>query len=306
MKMSRLFSAAIGVLLVVSPVFSEGEAPKDGRKEELVRKLSGNIENLKQFEQIAVEARSAGFSEQAILEAKLLFCIKRDDTVSMGELLPRIDSSLAGWKEQNSALFRERPELEALIHLAKSAVANKAGDEATFECEMKEAFWANPRLAPILAERVIAFRDRKALRELVLPMDLTMEKSTGGTTTLRELTKGQKALLLDFWASWCLPCMASMGELQKRTEKLGPQGIRVVGMNTEADRAKAERAWSGKKMSAPCLIEPKERPLSILLRIDAIPRMALITPDGKIEFSGHPEDSELASALDRLISRGSK
>ncbi len=304
--MSRLFSVAIGVFLVVSTAFPQGGAPKEGKKEELVRKLSGNIENLEQFGQIAAEARAAGFSEQSILEAKLLYCIKRNDTGSMSELLPQLDASLAGWKEQNSALFRERAELESLIHLAKSAVANKAGDEAAFECEMKEAFWANPSLASILAERIIAFRNRKALRELVLPMDLTMEKSSGGTTTLRELAKGQKALLLDFWASWCLPCMSSMGELQKRTEKLGPQGIRVVGMNTETDRAKAEKAWTGKKMSAPCLIEPKERPLTMMLKVDAIPRMALITPDGKIEFNGHPEDSELESVLDRVLSQGNK
>jgi hypothetical protein len=53
-------------------------------------------------------------------------------------------------------------------------------------------------------------------------------------------------------------------------------------------------------MPLPWVLEPREQPLSKLLRIDSIPRAVLVTPDGKIAFSGHPEDRELETALSKI------
>ena len=135
------------------------------------------------------------------------------------------------------------------------------------------------------------------LSKIQIPMDLEIEESNGNKTTLAALTKGKKAVMLDFWATWCGPCMALMPELKKKAKKLGPQGIVVAGMNVERGLKKAERTRKKLEIDFTWLVEPKGEPLSGPLEIDSIPRMVLISPEGKVLFNGHPQDAGLAEAL---------
>src|SRR5688500_13745945 len=42
-----------------------------------------------------------------------------------------------------------------------------------------------------------------------------------------------KVVLLDFWATWCPPCVASMPHLQNLQDELGARGLVVLGVNQE-------------------------------------------------------------------------
>ena len=57
-----------------------------------------------------------------------------------------------------------------------------------------------------------------------------------------------------------------------------------------------------KDMKMPWLVEPKGSPFSELLGIDSIPRMILLSPEGKVLFNGHPEEPGLWDALKKLDS----
>ncbi len=94
--------------------------------------------------------------------------------------------------------------------------------------------------------------------------------------------------------------MALMPELKNKAAKLGPQGIVVAGMNVEGSAKKAERVRKKQKMKMPWLVEPKSEPFSSALKIDSIPRMILVAPDGKVLFNGHPQDPGLRKALAKL------
>ena len=143
--------------------------------------------------------------------------------------------------------------------------------------------------------------DRPAKHAIVtVPMDLEIKTSKGEATTLAKLADGKKAVLLDFWATWCGPCMALMPELKKKAAKLAPQGIVVAGMNVENSPKKAERTRKKLKISFNWLVEPKDEPFSGPLQVDSIPRMILVTPKGKVLFNGHPQDPGLAQALSAL------
>jgi thiol-disulfide isomerase/thioredoxin len=49
-----------------------------------------------------------------------------------------------------------------------------------------------------------------------------------------------RVIYLDFWASWCVPCRHSFPWLQSMADSYGPQGLSVVAINLDQNRADAE------------------------------------------------------------------
>ena len=170
------------------------------------------------------------------------------------------------------------------------------------EVKEKDIRSMGPRIQAFMRPRMEAAQarerkeEKKLMANLKVPMDLEIQTSTGEKTTLGDLAKDKKGVLLDFWASWCGPCMNLMPELQKKAKKLGSKGILVAGMNTE-NAGKAESVREKRKIGFTWLVEPEGRPLSQMLKINSIPRMILVAPDGKVLFNGHPMDDELVSTL---------
>jgi len=135
--------------------------------------------------------------------------------------------------------------------------------------------------------------------KLTFPMDTEIESSDGKKHTVASLIKGKKALLLDFWATWCGPCVRLMPKLVEKEARLKEHGILVAGMNTE-NIDKAEGFRKDKNIEMTWLVEPEGRPFSKLLGINSIPRMILVSAKGKILYNGHPSSEGLHVALEKL------
>ena len=61
-----------------------------------------------------------------------------------------------------------------------------------------------------------------------------------GTKDALELVAGQ-VVLVNFWATWCKPCMEEMPVLVRLYEQLKPQGLTVIGVNVDTDVGAAKK-----------------------------------------------------------------
>lgn len=65
----------------------------------------------------------------------------------------------------------------------------------------------------------------------LIPAELPIADLAGKPFSLASL-KGN-VVVLDFWASWCVPCRASFPYFNSLQARLGPKGLRVVGLTLE-------------------------------------------------------------------------
>ena len=284
---------------------AEGQPEKT---EAALQGLKQEFQSVSEFEQAAKKAETAGISRQTIDEMRLIVCIKTRSFEPLPDAIARLETGMNSWKDSDSLAFRSKRELEAVMFLGKSFLADQANDDPAFEKAVKEAFWRDPNLGGLLGEQITRRRKKETMASVVLPLDIKLEKASGNAASLRDLMQGQKAVLLDFWASWCGPCMQSMDELTKRAHTLLPQHVAVVGMNTESSdkggpaeaKKAAQKVQSSKKIDFPWVLEPADHPFSKALQIDSIPRAVLVSPDGKVLYDGHPDDPELVAALQKI------
>ncbi len=305
MSLQILRRIAIALIAVLSIALARGADGAGGASEAdlyevIARLFGGGLSSDIDFEQVYLQASDLGASEQVLLEARVARHWYEADFSAVIELLPRITALRDAWDFSSSELFHSREEFNGYYYLFRALEAKEERNHDAFEDYIKESFWMNPDLGDTLAVTIRDYQREARMESLVMPMDLSIDTSHGETTTLGELVQGKKGLLIDFWATWCGPCMVLIPELIRKAEKLEPQGLVVAGMNNESSVEKAAMVREQRNIEIAWLVEPRGGPLSRLLMIDSIPRMVLVSPKGEVLYNGHPMDPTLKTALAKL------
>ena len=97
-------------------------------------------------------------------------------------------------------------------------------------------------------------------------------------------TKG-KVVVVDFWATWCGPCVAEIPNMLAEYEKYHDKGFEIVGISLDQDRAALEAFVAERKIPWPVLHEGDAgggNPLAEFYGISGIPQFVLIGRDGNV------------------------
>jgi thiol-disulfide isomerase/thioredoxin len=143
------------------------------------------------------------------------------------------------------------------------------------------------------------------------------ESRVNGKTAVRKIYPD--AVLLDFWATWCVPCRAAMPFMQKIYERFlsdaGQEsgGLLLLGISLDQTGSKVVKPFYTKlKITYPMLADPAEshgkegmitntREMSSQYRVQEIPVVYLIDSNGIIEHSHLGFRKEEMAGLEAII-----
>ena len=93
--------------------------------------------------------------------------------------------------------------------------------------------------------------------------------------------RGQ-VVVLNFWATWCPPCVAEMPSLERLHRALGPEGLAVVTVSTDEDEAELQRFVRERSLTIPVLKDPGGRVAASLYRTTGYPESFVLDREGKV------------------------
>jgi peroxiredoxin len=132
-------------------------------------------------------------------------------------------------------------------------------------------------------------------------------KTIAGETVKLQDLRG-KVVLLDFWASWCGPCMMAMPEIEKIHQEFAGQSVMVIGVNQRDDAEAAQEAVESKAITFIQILDT-DGSVGDAFGVTGIPQTVLIDAEGRIQrihqgYSGVMAQ-ELTADIEKLLGGGS-
>ena len=121
--------------------------------------------------------------------------------------------------------------------------------------------------------------------------DFTLPALEGKKTSLSDF-KG-KIVLLDFWATWCVPCRESTPLIEKVNSAFSSKGLVTLAVDYGEEPAVAKGYLAHNPSSLPNLVDPNNT-VADLYKVSSVPTFILISKDGKVTYrsSGFGDDTE--------------
>jgi thiol-disulfide isomerase/thioredoxin len=108
-------------------------------------------------------------------------------------------------------------------------------------------------------------------------------------------------VLLDFWATWCGPCVVSLPELDQLYQAKKDGNVKIFAVNAGEEKEEVASFLSEKKLTLPVLLDTDQEVVE-KYSIGAYPTTVIIGPDGVVTkvFIGVPRGgkAEIAQALE--------
>ena len=117
-----------------------------------------------------------------------------------------------------------------------------------------------------------------------------------------------KVILLNFWASWCPPCIQEMPELERLKQQMSDQPFEIIALNVGEKRYKVRKFLKLINFDLPVLLDTKKQ-LFNSWKIKTLPTSLLIDANGHIRYKvrGNPgwENKNTLAIIQQLISEQS-
>ena len=210
------------------------------------------------------------------------------------------DNPNLDWKARDDAyekalreLIKDYPQKEKPYHLLAILAAESPDDQA-------RSIATNILAQPVPGDaRTTAQAILRRLDAVGKPLDIQFTALDGRTVDLSQM-KG-KVVLLDFWATWCGPCVGEIPHVKEAYEKYHSKGFEVIGISFDGDKQSLTRFVHSRDLPWPQYYDGLvwKNKFGVQYAIDSIPTMWLVDKKGNL----HTEDARenLQDQVEKLL-----
>ncbi len=233
----------------------------------------GNTGKAADLEQIETEKlKDPNLSEDERFKLRMTAVNRR-----LATLLNADPAEYAAESEKTArALIKEFPKREDGYRLLLSVAQDS--DETKVRALAKEII-ASTDLDEVKTSAEGLLRKLDALDK---PLDIKFTALDGREVDVSRMNG--KVVLIDFWATWCEPCVAEIPNVKKVYEKLHPKGFEIVGISFDDDKEKLQKFVSREQMAWPQFFDGEgwQNKFGQRYGINGIPTMWLVDKKGNL------------------------
>ena len=112
-----------------------------------------------------------------------------------------------------------------------------------------------------------------------------------------------KVVLLDFWATWCVPCREALPHIRQVAKKFQGEPLVIVSVSLDSDEQKWKEFIAKNEMTWPQYRDGSfTGPISKMFAVNAIPHTFTVDSDGVLQEE-HIGDASIEGKLKKLLAR---
>ena len=153
-----------------------------------------------------------------------------------------------------------------------------AAEESSAETEKNGTGTDKPEAAADQGDGVIEFKPGMPIKEGVQAPDFTGELIDGTSITLSELQG--KPVIINFWATWCGPCVKEMPAFERLKDDFGDK-IGIIAVNCGDDAGTVKDFVEENGYTFPVVLD-EEYSISMLYPTNSIPYTVVVDAEGRV------------------------
>jgi len=117
-------------------------------------------------------------------------------------------------------------------------------------------------------------------------LETRLKNTDGQQSSILKEAGENEIIILDFWATWCKPCVKSIPKISELHQAYKDKGVSFIGINTDSPRniAKVRPFVKTHGIKYPVLMDSQQELMNELL-INVFPTLLIINSEGKILYS---------------------